>query len=75
MAFKIEDLERMTGSGAGFALWGYLTLDDDLATVMKPGYLDGARDLLRADDWLFIKASDECTVKLTDATEIGTPND
>jgi len=82
MAFKIEELERMAGGGAGFALWGYLTPDDDLATVTTEGYFNEAADMLRADDWLFIKANDGSgiaivnqnsagTVDLTDATAIG----
>jgi hypothetical protein len=82
MAFKIEELERMAGGGAGFALWGYLTGDDNLSAVTTVGYFNDAKDMLRADDWLFIKASDGSgiaivnqnsggTVDLTDATAIG----
>lgn len=82
MAFKIEELERMAGGGAGFALWGYLTPDDDMTTVTTAGYFNEAADMLRADDWLFIKASDGSgiaivdenssgTVDLTDATAVG----
>lgn len=82
MAFKIEELERMAGGGAGFALWGYLTADDTLSDVTTVGYFNEARDMLRVDDWLFIKASDGSgiaivnenasgTVDLTDATAVG----
>ncbi|WP_416899625.1 MAG: hypothetical protein ACMVY4_07950 [Minwuia sp.] len=82
MAFSIEELERMAGGGAGFAQWGYVTAADDLAAVCTAGYFDEARDMLRVDDWVFIKASDGSgiaivnanaggTVDLTDATVIG----
>ncbi|ANK80084.1 MAG: hypothetical protein TEF_04225 [Rhizobiales bacterium NRL2] len=82
MAFKIEELERMAGGGAGFAMWGYVTTDDDLADVTAAGYFDEARDMLRVDDWVFIRAGDGSgvaivnanaggTVDLTDATQIG----
>ncbi|WP_417513769.1 hypothetical protein [Minwuia sp.] len=82
MAFKIEELERMAGGGAGFALWGYTTSDDDLSAVTTAGYFNEAKDMLRVNDWLFVKASDGSgiaivnqntggVVDLTNATAIG----
>lgn len=82
MAFNIEELERMAGGGAGFAMWGYVTGDDDLADVTAAGYFDEAKDMLRVDDWVFVKAADGSgiaivnanasgTVDLSDATQIG----
>lgn len=58
MAFKIEELERMAGGGAGFALWGYVTPDDASAAVDTAGYFNEAKDMLRVNDWLLIKATD-----------------
>lgn len=82
MAFKIEELERMAGGGAGFAIWGYVTADDALSDVTTAGYFDEAKDMLRVDDWVFVRATDGSgiaivnanaggTVDLTDATQIG----
>ncbi len=80
MALKIENLERMAGGGAGFAIWGYGTSDDAKADVI--GYFNAASDMLRVDDWVLVRATDghgiaivnqnaSETVDVTDLTAVG----
>lgn len=82
MALKIENIERMAGGGAGFAIWGYATTDDAKAAVVAAGYFNAAGDMLRVDDWIFVRATDghgiaivnqnaDGTVDVTDLTAVG----
>lgn len=82
MALKIENLERMAGGGAGFAIWGYATTDDAKADVVAAGYFNAAGDMLRVHDWVFVRATDghgiaivnqnaSETVDVTDLTAVG----
>lgn len=82
MALNIEKLERMAGGGAGFAVWGYATTDDAKAVVVTAEYFNDASDMLRIDDWIFVRATDghgiaivnqnaSGTVDVTDLTVVG----
>ncbi len=82
MALNIEKLERMAGGGAGFAVWGYATTDDARADIGVAGYFNDASDMLRIDDWVFVRAADghgiaivnqnaDGIVDVTDLTTVG----
>lgn len=82
MALNIEKLERMAGGGAGFAVWGYATTDDAKADVVTAEYFNDASDMLRIDDWIFVRAADghgiaivnqnaSGVVDVTDLTAVG----
>ncbi len=57
MAFDIQYIQNLSGSGKGIKVFTYST-DDNKATVKGANYFDTAADLLAVGDRIEIHASD-----------------
>lgn len=72
MTLKVEELERMAGGGAGFAVWGYSSTDDAKAAIVAAGYFNAAADMLRVHDWVLVRATDGYGIAIVNANSGGT---
>jgi len=72
MTLKVEELERMAGGGAGFAIWGYASTTDAVASIVAAGYFNAAADMLRVHDWLLLRGSDGYGIAIVNANAGGT---
>lgn len=57
MAFVPNNLAVLSYA-AGFTLWTYASVEDDVAAVLADGYFDGARTYLRSDDVILLNGTD-----------------
>lgn len=57
MAFRIRDLSVLAYA-QGFTLWHYKSGGDALDAVAKPGFFDGAADMLAGGDMMLVSAPD-----------------